>query len=121
MATEHDVRRIIASLPETSELLSAGAPYFRVVRRGFAKLRANPDALVVHLRDLEEKEALLRAAPDKFFTSPHYDGVAAILVRLEALDVDELTDLLVASWRVRAPEELRDEFDHRLDVRSGAQ
>ncbi|KAA2265852.1 hypothetical protein F0L68_04235 [Solihabitans fulvus] len=121
MATEHDVRQIIATLPDTSELLSAGAPYFRVSRRGFAKLRQNPEALVVHTRDLEEKDAMLRAAPEKFFTSPHYEGAPNVLVRLAAVDVDELTDLLVASWRVRAPEELRARFDQGLDARSGSQ
>src|SRR5215218_7532778 len=108
MATEDDVRRIIASLPETSELLSAGLPYFRVSRRGFAKLRQDPAAVVVHTPGLAEKDALLREAPDKFFSTPHYDGAPAVLVRLDTVDVDELTELLVASWRLRAPEELRD-------------
>jgi hypothetical protein len=105
MATEKDVRRIIGSLPETSEVLSAGVPYFRVGRRGFAKLRKSPDALVVWTAGLPEKDALIQSDPDKFFSTPHYDDVAAVLVRLEAVDVTELTDLLVSSWRLRASDE----------------
>jgi Uncharacterized protein conserved in bacteria len=120
MATEDDVRRIIASLPETSELASAGVPYFRVARHGFAKLRQDPEALVVWTPGMAEKEAMIASAPDKFFTSPHYDGEVAVLVHLEAVDVAELTDLLVASWRLRAPEELRAGYDRKLEASSGS-
>ncbi len=106
MATDEDVRRIIADLPETSEVNSAGAPYFRVGRRGFAKLRQEPEALVVYAPGLPEKEALILSAPDKYFTSPHYDGQPAFLVKLAAVSVAELTELLASSWRLRASEEL---------------
>jgi len=116
MVTEDDVRQIIASLPETSELLSAGVPYFRVSRRGFAKLRQEEKAVMVHTAGLPEKDALMRAAPDKFFSTPHYDGHPAVLVRLSAVDTDELTELLVASWRLRAPDELRDGFDQEIEL-----
>lgn len=119
MATEDDVRRIIASLPGTSELLSAGVPYFRVARHGFAKLRQDPAALVVWTSGASEKEEMLRTAPGKFFSTPHYDGQVAVLVRLEAIDVAELTDLLVTSWRLRAPDELRDGFDRTRRPVSG--
>jgi hypothetical protein len=111
MATEDDVRRICAALPETSELLSAGVPYFRVERHGFARLRQDPQALVVWTADVSDKESMLRACPEKFFTTPHYEGQPAILVRLDAVDVPELTDLLVSSWRLRAPIHLRELFD----------
>jgi hypothetical protein len=119
MATEDDVRRIISALPDTSELLSAGVPYFRVSRRGFAKLRQSPEALVVWTAGLPEKDALMRSAPGKFFSTPHYDGEAAVLVRLGAVDVDELTDLLVASWRLRAPADVREGYDQKVELASG--
>jgi hypothetical protein len=119
MATEEDVRRIIRSLPETSELLSAGVPYFRVAKRGFARLRQDPEALVVWTADEPEKEALLRAAPDKFFTTEHYAGAAAILVRLGAVTEAELTELLVNSWRLRASDQLRDKYDQTISATTG--
>jgi hypothetical protein len=111
MATEQDVRQVIASLPDTSEVLSAGVPYFRVGRRGFAKLRRDPDVLVVHTADLEDKARLIRADPDKYFSTAHYDGEAAVLVRLDAVTVDELRTLVTSSWQLRATGALRDSAD----------
>lgn len=111
MATEEDVRQVIAALPETSEVLSAGVPYFRVGRRGFAKLRRDPDVLVVHTAGLEDKAELMRAEPDKYFSTAHYDGEAAVLVRLDAVTVDELRALLTSSWRLRADGARRDAGD----------
>ena len=106
MATENDVRRIISGLPETSELISAGVPYFRVGRRGFAKLRQSPEALVVYTAGLPEKQALIQSAPGTFFSTEHYDGTVAVLVRLERVEPRQLSKLLAESWRLRAPEEV---------------
>ena len=104
MATEHDVRRIAMALPETTERPSYGTPGFRVKDRLFLRLRTDAEgALVVFVEDTDEKDALLAADPAKFFTTPHYDGHASVLVRLDAVDVDELTELIVDAWRARAP------------------
>ena len=62
-------------------------------------------------RGLGEKEALIAADPETFFTTPHYDGHPMVLVRFDAVDVDELTELLTDAWRMRAPKRLRDELD----------
>ena len=48
-------------------------------------MRTNPDALVVRMIDLADREALLKGEPDVFFITPHYDGYPAVLVRLEAV------------------------------------
>ena len=48
-------------------------------------------------------KALLQGQPDVFFTTPHYDGRPSVLVRLEAVDPDELAELLEEAWRLRAP------------------
>ena len=72
----------------------------------------NPAVLGVQVADLEEKEMLL-ASDDgsKIFTEPHYNGYAAVLVRLEAIEVDELTELLTDAWRCQAPAALVEAFD----------
>ena len=44
------------------------------------------DALVMRVSDMGEREALLQGQPDAFFTTPHYDGYPAVLIRLEAVD-----------------------------------
>ena len=60
------------------------------------------------------KEALLADAPDVYFTTPHFDGYPAILVRLEHIAVDELEELLAEAWLARAPKRLAKAF---LDAR----
>ena len=104
MANEDDVRRIALSLPETIEKPWFGSPGYRVKDKGFLRIRSEAEGgLVVWVEDLGEKEALLAAEPEKFFTTPHYDGHPTVLINLPAVDEEELTELIVESWRLRAP------------------
>ena len=112
MATEDDVRRIALSLPETTEKPWFGTPGFRVKDKGFLRVRTEAEGgLVVFVSDLGEKEALLASDPDRFFTTPHYDGWPVVLVNLAAVDLDELEELITESWRQRAPKRLLKAFD----------
>jgi hypothetical protein len=111
MVTLDDVRRLALSLPETTEKSSYGTPGFRVKDRLFARVREEGDVLVVWCWDVEEKEALIAEEPDRYFTLPHYDGHPTVLVRFGAVDVDDLTDVLTESWRIRAPKRVRTAFD----------
>jgi hypothetical protein len=110
MVTEDDVRRVALSLPATSEKPSYGTPGFRVKDKLFARIREEGDVLLVWVSDLGEKAALIASEPDKFFTTPHYDGHDTVLVRFAAVDVQELTELLTDSWRRRAPKRLAADF-----------
>lgn len=104
MATESDVRRIALSLPETIEKPWFNTPGFRVRDKGFLRIRTEAEGgLVVFVADLGEKEALLASDPERFFTTPHYDGHPTVLVHLAAIDVEELRELITESWRLRAP------------------
>jgi hypothetical protein len=105
MTTEQDVRELALALPGTTEQPSYGTPGFRVKGKLFARLR-EPDVLVLWVGGLDEKELLLAAEPEKLFTTPHYDGYPSVLVRLAAVDRDELAELLEDSWYVRAPKRL---------------
>jgi hypothetical protein len=109
--TEDDVRNAALALPATTEKPSYGTPGFRVKDKLFARIREEGDVLVVWCNDVDEKAALIAAEPKKFFTTPHYDGYATVLVRFEAIDRDELDELLTESWRLRAPKRLLAEFD----------
>jgi hypothetical protein len=111
MPSEDDARRIALSLPETTEKPSYGTPGFRVKDRLFARIHDLPDTLVVWVSDMAEKEALLTSSPDRFFETPHYDGYPMVLVRLDAIDTDELTEVITDSWRARAPRRLLAELD----------
>jgi len=54
---------------------------------------------------------LIAADPEKFFTEPHYNGFPAVLVRLPAIDDEELAELLTDAWRCLAPRALVKAFD----------
>ena len=124
MATWEDVRRIALALPETSELGSRGSPQWRVKEKGFVwerpLRRADLDALGddapdgpvlgVRVADVGVKEALVADDPAVFFTTPHFDGYPAVLVRLERIAVDELDELIVDAWLLRAPKRLAKEY-----------
>jgi hypothetical protein len=124
MATQEDVRRIALALPETTE----GADRFGFSVRngtkdkGFAWIWMKrvepkkpkvpqPDVLAVRVANNQEKETLIAADPDKFFTEPHYNGFPAVLVRLAAIEADELRELLIDAWRTLAPKALVRDFD----------
>jgi hypothetical protein len=111
VVTEDDVRRVALSLPATTERSSYGTPGFRVKDRLFARIREEGDLLVVWTADLGEKEALIQSEPEKFTTTPHYDGHPTVLVRMGAVDEEELLEALTESWRLRAPKRLLDAFD----------
>ena len=55
------------------------------------------------MEHLGAKEALLADDPAVFFTTPHVDGYAAVLVWLDRIDVDLLTETIVEAWLARAP------------------
>ena len=79
--------------------------------KGICRLRTDPDALVLRVTDLGEREALLQGQPEAFFSTPHYDGYPYVLVRLDKVDPVELAELIEDAWRLRAPKRLMKEFD----------
>ena len=112
MATADEVRKLALSLPDTDEHASyEGTPSFRVRRKSFARLRKDGESLVVFTDGLDEKEALLASDSAKFFTTPHYDGYPAVLVRHAEVGVDELRELLTDSWRLKAPKRVLAAFE----------
>jgi hypothetical protein len=120
MASEDEVRRIALSLPEVTEKPWFNSPGFRVKDKSFLRIRSEAEGgLVVFVPDLEEKEMLLASDPVKFFTTPHYDGYPVVLVNLPAVDVEELTELIVDSWRVKAPKRVLAAHEHELPGAAG--
>jgi hypothetical protein len=124
VASWDDVRRIALGLPETGESVVHGHASWRVRNRGFVWERPlrrsdlealGPDAptgpiLGVHVEHLVAKEALIGDDPAVFFTTPHFDGYAAVLVRLGEIAVDELEELIVEAWLTRAPKRVAREY-----------
>ena len=111
MPTWEDVVGIGLRFPGVEVGTSFRTPALRVRGKGMCRLRSDPDALVLRVVDMGEREALLQSQPDVFFTTPHYDGHPYVLVRLEAVDPVELAELLEDAWRLRAPKRLVAEYD----------
>ena len=116
MATQADVRRLALALPGTEE--EQGHFAFGIRKQGKIKGYAwvwkervvekkprvpNPGVLAVRVSSLAEKDIMISAEPTKFFTEPHYNGFPAVLVRLAAVRVPELRQLLEDGWRCQAP------------------
>jgi hypothetical protein len=123
MADWDDVRRIALALPDTTEKLSRTLQW-RVHDKLFVwdrPLRATdvgalgdaaPDGAILGARVADEgvKQALVADDPRVYFTIPHFDGYAAILVRLAEIDERELTELITEAWLLRAPKKLAQQF-----------
>jgi hypothetical protein len=124
VATWDDVRRIALELPATSEEVSRDLRHWRVKDKGFVWERplrradrealgeAAPDGPILGARveHLVAKEALLADDPAVFFTTPHFDGYPAVLVRLERIGLEDLREVIVEAWLARAPKRLAEAY-----------
>jgi hypothetical protein len=106
-----DVVAAGGGLLEVEESTSYGTPCLRVRKKLLCRLKQDGETLVVRVIDLEDKEALLRGEPDVFFTTPHYDGYAYVLVRLDRIGPGQLAELLEDAWRISAPGRLVAAYD----------
>jgi hypothetical protein len=121
MAELDDVRRIALGLPETSEQTSRDGNlhwqvkdklvvWERPLRKSDLQALgdAAPDGPILGVRVPDEgaKHALVAAQPDVFFTTPHFNGYPAVLLRLTEISVAELEELIVEAWLDRAPKRL---------------
>ncbi len=68
--------------------------------------RPQGDILAARVPDLGAKEALLADSPEVCFTTPHFNGYSALLVRLNHIAGPELEEMLVEAWLSRAPKRL---------------
>jgi hypothetical protein len=124
MATWDDVRRIALALPLAEERVSRDRLQWRVKEKLFVWERplrrsdlealgdSAPDGPILGARveHLMAKEALLADDPGVYFTTPHFDGYPAVLVRLERIGLADLQELTVEAWLARAPNRLVKEY-----------
>jgi hypothetical protein len=125
VVTVDEVARMAAELPDVAEGRSHGNRAWSVAGKAFAWERpfskadikrfgdAAPPAgpiVAVRVEDLGEKEAVLAAQPKAFFTIPHFDGYAAVLVQLKKVTKRALREALVDGWLACAPPRLVEQF-----------
>lgn len=124
MATLDDVRRLALALPGTEEGTTRGGEAWKVGGKLFVWERplrgtdrahlgdAAPEGPILGARVEHEmaKLALIDADPGVFFTTPHFDGYAAILVQLDRIGLPALEEIVTQAWLVRAPRRLADAY-----------
>ena len=129
MPTLDDVSRIAAELPGTEERPSGGGLAWFVRRKAYAWESAPWPSEAEHVRllvstetclglsvaDEDDKHALVQGWPDAFVTSETRWGGPKIIVRLGAVDLDHLVELVTEAWRLQAPRYLRKQFDGLAD------
>ena len=115
-----EVRELALALPETSEGVTWGSRAWKVGGKLFVWERplrksdlaalgdAAPDGPILGARVEHEgaKQALLADDSGVFFTTPHFDGYPAILIRLDAISPEDLREAIVEAWLCRAPKRL---------------
>lgn len=124
MATWTDVARIVGELPLASEqsprdwrvgkkLLAWERPLRPSDREALAAQGWEPpegDILGVRVSDEGVKFALISDDPQVYFTTPHFDGYPAVLVKLAEIDVTDLREVITEAWLTQAPKKLVQEF-----------
>ncbi|MCV7100411.1 MmcQ/YjbR family DNA-binding protein [Mycobacterium palustre] len=124
MATWDDVARIVGELALTAEpaphewrvgrkLLAWERPLRLSDREALTASGVRPpegDILGVRVSDEDVKFALIADEPDVYFTTPHFDGYPAVLVRLDEISVSGLQELVTEAWLTQAPKKLVQEF-----------
>ncbi|OBF07600.1 hypothetical protein A5730_12255 [Mycobacterium sp. ACS4054] len=124
MATWYDVARIVNELALTSEpsphdwrvgkkLLAWERPLRPSERDELARGGSEPpegDILGVRVSDEGVKFGLIADEPTVYFTTPHFDGYPAVLVKLSAISVRDLEELITEAWLTQAPRKLVQEF-----------
>lgn len=112
-----DVRRTALALPDTEETTSWGHAFWRVHGKGFVwerplhrpdlahlGLDAQPGPVLGAVVDDEvTKLALAQQEPELFFTTPHFEGHAIVLVRLDRLSPQRLDEIVTDAWLAKAP------------------
>ena len=119
MTTMADLDELALAMPQTTkELSDDGRPAYLVHAKLFCCHRSRrrdaidpesgerlDDVLMFRVADLGVKELMLADDRGVFFTTPHFDGYPAVLIRIPALarlDRDELQDAVVEAWLTRA-------------------
>jgi hypothetical protein len=111
--TIDDARAIATTLPRSYEALVRDEVRFRVGRVVYAAFHGD-DTIMGFAFPREEREGLVDSEPDKFLMPRPSDmRFRWVCVRLDAIDGEELRELLVDAWRMCVPKRVAADYDRR--------
>jgi hypothetical protein len=132
MASWEDVAAVACALPEVAEEPSHGERAWKVRKKTFSwerPLRAKEvdhlggfepegaapsgEILAARVADEEAKQALVSSEPEIYFTTSHFDGYPAVLIRLERIGLVELEEVVIEAWLAQAPKRLAADYLRR--------
>jgi len=109
------VRELALSFPEVEESGEERVA-FRVRGKLIAWAARERDGGGLGIRvDRDEKQLILDANPDVYFSSPHYDGWPGVQIRLEEIEPKELRERLEDAWLIQAPKRLATAYIAQTD------
>lgn len=125
MLSYRDAGEVAQSMPEVTEGVRFGnrtwyvrgkafmweRPFSKAdIKRFGAQAPPPGEILAVAVADLGEKGAVISMWPKAFFTIPHFDGFAAVLVQMEKVTKKQLREAIVDAWLACAPPAVRDGY-----------
>lgn len=125
VATIDDVAQMASQLPEVTDGERHGNLTWFVSGKAFAWVRPFSKAdikrfgdetpptgpiVAVRVADLADKEAVLSSRSKAIFTIPHFDGYAAVLIRLKTVTKKALRDAIIDAWLACAPVRVADQY-----------
>jgi hypothetical protein len=105
------IRSKLVALPGVTERLCFGTPAFYVNKKYFARLKEDGETPVLQTL---ERDKWIAAKPDAFFITDHYFNYDYMLINLNTVSPDDLTELLLTSWHNRATKKLIKEYEAKL-------
>lgn len=105
--------RLAAHLPMVEPGTSYRTPSLKVKGKSFVRMKEKMEDVLVVMVPLGLKAALIEAEPEKYFETPHYTGWPAMLVHLDAVDGDDLSNRLECAWLEKAPKRLAADYQER--------
>jgi hypothetical protein len=100
--TWETVRDIAQQLTGAEEGTSYGTPAFKVAKKLFVRFHQSGESIVISM-EIDAREALMKTNPDTFYITDHYLKYPWVLVRLSAVNRNDLEKIVEESWRRNAP------------------
>ena len=107
------VVQLAGQLLDVERGTSYGTPALKIKGKAFCRMKENMVGVLVVMVPLGLKEALIEAAPHRYFQTSHYEGWPAMLVNLDEITDVELADRLECAWFEKAPKRLATQYRER--------